>query len=103
MASYYAAGGRYCRRRRCRVLFRERARRIRPVDDVDGLEPCDRHLDEGGESDATEWADRPAAAMEAGVCPWCESDDDRYEGENVGQHASSAHPEEWTEYREGDE
>lgn len=50
--------------------------------------------------DATEWADRPAAAVEAGICPWCEEDADRYEGEHVGQHASSAHPEAWAEYRD---
>jgi hypothetical protein len=53
-----------------------------------------------GSEDATEWADRPAAAVEAGICPWCEDDDDRYEGEHVGQHASSSHPEAWAEYRD---
>ena len=30
-------------------------------------------------------------AVERGVCPWC----DDYEGDHVGQHASSAHPDEW--------
>jgi len=34
-----------------------------------------------------------------GVCPWC-SPDDRYEGENVGMHASRAHPDEWADYQE---
>ena len=46
--------------------------------------------DDGLESDA--------AAVEAGVCPWC-PDDDRYEGDHVGRHASSAHPDEWDAYR----
>lgn len=34
--------------------------------------------------------------IEAGVCPWC----DDYEGDGVAQHASSAHPDEWDEYKE---
>ena len=38
-----------------------------------------------------------ADTIEAGKCPWC----DEYEGENVGQHASSAHPDKWTAYKEG--
>jgi hypothetical protein len=36
--------------------------------------------------------------VENGVCPWCED----YEGEHVGQHASSAHPDKWAAYTEGD-
>lgn len=32
-----------------------------------------------------------------GVCPWCPPDD-QYEGEHIGQHASSAHPDAWDEY-----
>jgi hypothetical protein len=36
-------------------------------------------------------------ALEAGECPWC----DEYEGDAVGQHAASAHPEEWDDYKEG--
>lgn len=39
----------------------------------------------------------PGELIEAGECPWC----DEYEGEHVGQHASSAHPDEWAEYSEG--
>jgi len=35
-----------------------------------------------------------------GRCPWCPPDD-RYEGDHVGQHASSAHPDEWADYQEG--
>lgn len=34
--------------------------------------------------------------IEAGTCPWC----DEYEGEAVGQHASSAHPDAWADYKE---
>lgn len=40
-------------------------------------------------------------AIAAGVCPWCPPDE-RYEGEHVGQHASSAHPEAWDAYNGGD-
>mgnify|MGYP000435656372 CR=1 FL=1 len=32
--------------------------------------------------------------IDAGICPWCDS----YEGDHVGQHASSAHPEKWDAY-----
>jgi len=31
-----------------------------------------------------------------GVCPWC----DDYEGEHVGQHASSAHSNAWADYKD---
>lgn len=41
----------------------------------------------------------PAVQIEEGVCPWCPPDD-RYEGDNVGQHASAAHPDEWDNYKE---
>jgi len=40
--------------------------------------------------------------IDAGVCPWCDPDD-RYEGESVGRHASSAHPEKWTAHKEATE
>jgi len=33
--------------------------------------------------------------IEQGICPWC----DDYEGEYIGNHASSAHPDEWREYK----
>ncbi|WP_135363450.1 hypothetical protein [Halosimplex halophilum] len=36
-----------------------------------------------------------AERIDAGECPWC----DEYEGENVGQHASSAHPDAWDDYK----
>lgn len=37
-----------------------------------------------------------AAIIDDGECPWC----DEYDGENVAQHASSAHPDEWDAYKE---
>jgi len=40
--------------------------------------------------------------IEEGVCPWCDPDD-RYEGDAVGQHASSAHEEKWSDYKEAAE
>lgn len=36
-----------------------------------------------------------AGQIDMGVCPWC----DEYEGEYLGQHASSAHPDEWDAYK----
>jgi hypothetical protein len=36
----------------------------------------------------------PGEMIDAGVCPWC----DDYEGDHVGRHASSAHPDEWGAY-----
>ena len=36
------------------------------------------------------------AQVDAGVCPWC----DDYEGDYLGQHASSAHPDAWDAYNE---
>lgn len=39
-----------------------------------------------------------ADMIDRGVCPWCSD----YEGDHVGQHASSAHPDEWADYTEGD-
>ena len=47
------------------------------------------------EPEGTEWTDRPAAAIEAGICPWCQE-----EYESVGRHASSAHPGEWERYKD---
>jgi len=40
----------------------------------------------------------PAVQIDEGVCPWCPPDE-RYEGDAVGQHAASAHPDEWAEYK----
>lgn len=54
--------------------------------------------DAGDTAKELESADDKTDAMliEAGECPWC----DDYEGENVGQHASSAHPDLWDNYKE---
>lgn len=43
--------------------------------------------------------DDPAVQIEAGECPWC----DDYGGEHVGQHASSAHPDAWDDYKDAGE
>jgi len=59
------------------------AEKVRPV-------TRDENDDANFESDA--------AAVEAGVCPWC-PDDDRYEGDHVGRHASSAHPDAWDAFK----
>jgi len=37
-----------------------------------------------------------ADLIEQGKCPWC----DDYEGDHIGQHASSAHPDAWNAYTE---
>lgn len=59
--------------------------------DAEKVRPVTRdEPDDGFESDA--------AAVEAGVCPWCPADD-RYEGDHVGRHASSAHPDAWDAYK----
>jgi hypothetical protein len=51
-------------------------------------------VDNGGGEDATSVT--PADMIDSGECPWC----DGYEGDHVGQHASSAHPDEWANYTE---
>lgn len=47
-------------------------------------------------TEADETGATVADAIEAGHCPWC----DEYEGDAVPQHATTAHPEEWSAYRE---
>ncbi|WP_435346024.1 hypothetical protein [Haloarchaeobius sp. HRN-SO-5] len=37
-----------------------------------------------------------AAIIDDGTCPWCAD----YEGDAVGKHASSAHSEEWNDYKQ---
>lgn len=41
--------------------------------------------------------------IEQGECPWCVEDGaaDPYQGDHIGQHASSAHPDEWDAYQDG--
>lgn len=48
-----------------------------------------------GDDTATDAEDSDLVA--AGICPWC----DEYEGDHVGQHASSAHPDQWAAHKEG--
>lgn len=56
---------------------------------------ADDSADAGGPESASSTTD-PATLIEQGECPWC----DDYAGEHVGQHASSAHPEQWDAYTE---
>lgn len=37
-----------------------------------------------------------ADTLDDGECPWCHD----YEGDAVGQHAASAHPDAWDDYKE---
>ena len=56
--------------------------------DVDKCSQCSPlESASGSDSDAAE-------LIEEGVCPWCSD----YEGDHVGQHASSAHEKEWNDY-----
>lgn len=91
----YAAGDLYCRTRRCPRLHAQRAR-IQRVDDPDG-EPCPVHIGDANENERS-----AEELIEDGVCPWCPPDD-RYEGDHVGQHASSAHSEAWSDYQDASE
>ena len=82
----YVADGEYHTRRRCRRLHRT-SDRITRTDDTADCDPCPRCVDDTD----------PETLVESGVCPWC-PEEDRYEGEHVGRHASSAHPGAWDEY-----
>ena len=64
------------------------AEKVRPVTRGDEWPKGTTALDVGDD----------AAAVEAGVCPWCPADD-RYKGDHVGRHASSAHPDEWDAFK----
>lgn len=69
-------------------------------------EDGDEH--EVGDATADRLADRPdfevlnqqteneSVLVADGICPWCSD----YEGDHVGQHASSAHPDKWADYSE---
>jgi len=71
--------------------------RIRTVEDTDGLETCPVCAD-----DEPTQAERDIEKLiEMGICPWCHDDEDGYEGDHVGRHASSAHPEKWSAYSDG--
>ena len=54
-----------------------------------GLSPSALSLNQQDGTDDAE------ALVKSGVCPWC----DEYDGDHVGQHASSAHPDEWDAYK----
>ena len=97
---YYSNGDEYCDRRRCRNLNRSR-QPVRPVDDIDGLDACERHCGGDDGDAATDQPDDWERNVEDiqqlianGICPWC----DDYTGENVGHHASIAHPDDWSDY-----
>lgn len=90
MPTYYVADGEHHTRRRCRRLHRT-SDRITRTDTPDG-DPCPRCV----AGDDTMQARDIEQLIQEGVCPWCED----YAGEHVGQHASSAHPDEWQAYRE---
>lgn len=59
----------------------------------------DAEDDDAEDGDAPLPGDEPADAdlVDQGICPWC----DEYEGDHVGRHAASAHPDSWDEYNEG--
>jgi hypothetical protein len=70
----------------------------RPLARSSASEDHDIHDCQGGvQTEETTFDESDVEALiDDGVCPWCEE----YEGDYLGQHASSAHPEKWTEYRE---
>lgn len=51
----------------------------------------------GGESTNTPLGATPEDMIDRGECPWCSD----YDGDHIGQHASAAHPDEWSTYTEG--
>ena len=81
---YTTGDGIYHNRRRCRRL-RRTGSRVRRIDDTSNLDACDHCVDERD----------TAELIGAGVCPWC----DEYTGDYIGQHASSAHPDAWADWR----
>jgi hypothetical protein len=92
MAYVSTTGDTYHDRRRCRRLHATGGR-IRRVDDAGDRDACSHCVDGDGETDA----ERDIGGyIDMGVGPWCEG----YEGDHVGQHASSAHPDEWAAYRD---
>lgn len=102
--TYYTNGSLYCRKRTCRLLHRGRGR-VRPTTATDDLQPCSRHTDDTDDTDESERVQPRDAAqlIEGGICPWCPDDpDEKYEGDHVGRHASSAHPDEWEQHQAAD-
>ena len=77
------------RRENSPSTYRGRGIRTEPGDEVDVSDEtaaalCRRPYFERVETDDSD------------ECPFC----DAYEGENVAQHASQAHPDEWADYSE---
>jgi hypothetical protein len=104
---YVNGNGTYHDRRTCRRLHNT-GRRIRRVDAAGDRDACpnctDADTEAGAPTDTADGrtdAERDIAGMiDMGVCPWCPQDTDRYEGDHVGQHASSAHPQAWAAYKD---
>lgn len=59
------------------------------------------HVNDGDDDGGYLRDEPPEVQIDNGVCPWCPPDD-RYEGDGVPQHASSAHPDAWADYSERD-
>jgi len=92
---YTNGDGMYHDRRRCRRLHNT-GQRIRRIDETGDRTPCEHCADAHTEG----MHDRDVAQLvEAGICPWCDGEDG-YEGDYVGSHASSAHPDKWDRYNE---
>ena len=77
-------------------------------DESDGESDADTDTSEGiadtdadgdGEQELALSVEYVDEQIDAGECPWC----DDYSGESVGRHASSAHREKWTAYKEAAE
>ena len=71
-------------------------------DGADAPAEAEASESEGDEGDSSDSHEKPesrasdaAALIDAGECPWC----DEYSGSHVGQHASSAHADEWAAYK----
>lgn len=78
------------------AITREWAERYAEREGVDvGVVLVDEPAD--GPADGSEGnPDTIGEAIDRGECPWC----DDYEGDHVGQHASSAHPDAWDTYKD---
>jgi len=65
----------------------------------DGTLRVDAYSDDASDDDGDAPAPLDADAsdlIERGECPWCSD----YSGDGVPQHASSAHPDEWADYKD---
>ena len=68
------------------------------VGEGERLRPIDESVlpDDGAESERESEPETVGEAIDDGRCPWCEE----YDGDHVGRHASSAHPDAWAEYKD---